>query len=60
MIRTVFVVTFSNCPILWVLKLQVYIAIYKIQHEYVALSHSVIGLLPLKIIIKEVIEKLGN
>ena len=39
--RTVFVVTFANCPLLWVSKLQTYIALSELHSEYVALSHSV-------------------
>ena len=43
--RTVFVVTFSN-------------DIYHLHYEYVALSHSIRDLLPLKIIIKQLILEL--
>ena len=57
--RTGFVVTFANCPLLWVSKLQTEIALSTIHSEYVALSHSVRALLPLKSIIKEVIDNLG-
>ena len=39
-------------------KLQTAIAISTLHSEYVALSHSVRALLPLKIIIKEVIDNL--
>ena len=56
--RTVCVVIFSNCPLLWVSKLQTEIALSKLHSEYVALSHSVRALLPLKSIIKEVIDNL--
>ena len=44
---------------LWVSKLQTYIALSTLYSEYVALSHSVRALLPLKSLIKEVIYKLG-
>ena len=54
--RTGFVVTFDNCPLLWVSKLQTYIDISLLHSEYVALSHSIRALLPLKILINEVIE----
>ena len=54
-----FVVTFANCPLLWVSKLQTEIALSTLHSEYVALSHSVRALLPLKILIKEVIDNLG-
>ena len=57
--RTVFVVTFTNFPLLWESKLQTDIAISTLNSEYVALYHYIISLLPLKSIIKEVIDKLG-
>ena len=50
--RTGFVVTFANCTLLWVSKLQTYIALSTLHSEYVALSHYVIALLPLKSLIK--------
>ena len=50
--RAVFVVNFSNCPLLWVSKLQTEIALSTLHSEYVALSHSVRALLPLKSLIK--------
>ena len=40
-------------------KLQTYIAISTLHSEYVALFHSVRALLPLKSLIKEVIDNLG-
>ena len=49
---TGFVVTFANCPLLWVSKLQTDIALSTLHYEYVVLSHSVRALLPLKILIK--------
>ena len=57
--RTGFVVTFSNCHLLWMSKLQTEIYLSTIHSEYVALSHSVRALIPLKSIIKEVIDNLG-
>ena len=57
--RTVFVITFANCPLLWVSKLQTEIALSTLYSEYVELSHHIIALLPLKSLIKEVIENLG-
>ena len=57
--RTGFVVTFSSCPLLWVSKLQIEIAISTLNSEYVELSHSVRALLPLKSLIREVIDNLG-
>ena len=57
-IITGFMVTFENCPLLWVSKLQTDTAIYAHHSEYVALYHSVRAFLPLKIHIKEVIDNL--
>ena len=57
--RTGFVVTFANCPLLWVSKLQTDIALSTLHSKYVALSHSVRALIPLKIIIKKIIDNLG-
>ena len=51
--------TFSNCPLFLVSKIQTEIALYTLHSEYVALSRSVRSLLPLKILIKEVIDNLG-
>ena len=51
--------TFSNCPLLWVSKLHTEIFLSTIHLEYVALYHSVRVLIPLKSLIKEVIDNLG-
>ena len=56
--RTGFGVTFANCPLLWVSKLQTDIDLSNLHSEYVALSHSVGALISLKSLIKEVIENL--
>ena len=50
--RTGFVINFSNCPLLWVSKIQTEIALSTIHSKYVALYHSVRALLTLKSIIK--------
>ena len=57
--RTGFVVTFSNCHLLWVSKIQTDISLSTLNPEYMLLSNYVRLLLPLKILTKEVIEKLG-
>ena len=56
---TGFVVIFSNCPVLWVSKLKTYIDIFTIYSGYVAFSHYVGDLPPLKSLIKEVVDSLG-
>ena len=57
--RTGYVVNFANCSLLWVSKLQTWIAFSTLNDEYVALYHSLRALLSLKILIKEVIDNLG-
>ena len=52
-------VTYANCSLLWVSKIKTEIALSTLHSEYVALSHYVRELLPLKILIKEVIDNLG-
>ena len=56
--RTGLMVTFSNCPLLWVSKVQKEIALYNLHSEYLKLSHSIIALIILKSLIKEVVENL--
>ena len=51
--RTGFVVNFANCPLLWVSKLQTEIALSTLHSKYVALSHSVRALIPLKVLSKK-------
>ena len=57
--RTGFGVTFTNFHLLWVSKLHTEISISTLHYEYMALSNPVRELLPLKSLIKEVIENLG-
>ena len=57
-IRTGFVVTFTNLPILLDSKLQKNISLYNFYYEYVALYNSFKDLIPLKTIIKEVVDNL--
>ena len=56
--RTGFVVTYANCPLLWVSKLKTERALSTLRSEYVSLSHSDRALLPLKSLIKGVINNL--
>ena len=57
--RTGFVVTFPNCTILWVSKIKRDIYLSILNSDYVVFYHSVRELLPLKILIKEVVDNLG-
>ena len=47
---TIFVVTFYNCPLLYVSKQQTEIALSKLNSEYVAWYHYVRALLPLELL----------
>ena len=53
--RTVLVVKISNFTLLWMSIVQTEIALYTLHYEYVAFSHYVRELLPLKSLIKDVI-----
>ena len=57
-IRTGCVVTYSNFPLLLVSKIHTDIALYNLYYEYVVLYTYVRYLIPLKSIIKEVVDKL--
>ena len=57
--RTGYVITFANCPILWVSKLQTEIALSTLHAKYVALSQSLRDLLPFKELAKDVVKGLG-
>ena len=56
MSRTGFVVTFSKCYLLWVSKPHSEVSLSKINYEYAELSNSVVDLIPLNSLIKEVIK----
>ena len=51
--------TFSNFPQLWVSNIDTDINLYARHYEYTSLSYSVRDLIPMKGLIKEVIENLG-
>ena len=57
--RTGFVVTFVNCRLLWMSKLQTEITLCTLHSDYVAFSYSVRALLSLKSLIKKEIDNLG-
>ena len=57
---TGFVVTFYNFNLLWVSKLQTYIALSTLHSDYLSFCHSVRALLTLQSLIKELIDNLGN
>ena len=52
-------VTSSSFPLLWMSKLQTYMVLSIVHFEYVVFSRSVRALLPLRSIIKDVIDNLG-
>jgi hypothetical protein len=56
--RTGYVMTISDCPLMWVSKLQTEIALSTQHSEYVALSTSCRDLLPIKRLVHELMETL--
>ena len=58
-IMTGSVITSDDCPILWVSNLQIEVFLLTLHYDYVVLSKSLRGVLPLNSIIKEVIVSLN-
>lgn len=52
--RTGYVITFSDCPVIWVSKLQTAIALSTMEAEYIALSQSCKDLFPIMDLINEI------
>ena len=52
--RTGYLITFMNCPLLWVSKLQTQIALSTMEAEYIELSQSMRDLISLRGVIMEV------
>ena len=52
--RTGYLITFMNCPLLWVSKLQSLIALSTMEAEYIALSQAMRDLIALRGIIMEI------
>ena len=55
--RTGFLITFNNCPLLWVSKIQTEVALSTTEAEYIALSHSLREVIPLVRLLEEMQEK---
>eukprot|EP00957_Ditylum_brightwellii_P101116 7705621-Ditylum_brightwellii.AAC.1 len=55
---TGFVLTFKGTPILWISKLQLEVACSTMEVEYIALAHSMQGLLPAQWLIEEFVSHL--
>lgn len=52
--RTGYIITYCNCPIHWVSKLQTEIALSTTESEYIALSMATRDLLPLRRLLQEI------
>jgi hypothetical protein len=52
--RTVYMLTFMSCPLLWVSKLQTQIALSTMEAEYIALSTALRDLIAIREVLKEV------
>ena len=57
--RTGYVITLAGCPLTWKSKLQTLIAVSTMEAEYIALSHCMRELIPLRRLIKEIGEVFG-
>jgi len=57
--RTGYIIYFSNCPVLWITRLQDRIAISTIEAEYVALSISMRDLPPFKRLVESIFTGVG-
>ena len=57
--RTGYMLVFAGCPLLWVSKLQMEIALSTTEAEYIALSQSMRDLLPTKELIVELLPQFG-
>ncbi len=55
--RTGYVITVAGCPILWVSKLQSLISLSTLESEYIALSHALRDLIPLRSLLAEVLSQ---
>jgi hypothetical protein len=51
--RTGYVITFANCPVLWVSKLQTETALSTTEAEYIALSQAMRDLIPMRTLLTE-------
>ena len=56
--RSGYVMTLADCPIHWVSKLQTVIALSTLESEYIYLSQAMRELVPMRRLIKEIIEHL--
>jgi hypothetical protein len=52
--RSGYLITFMNCPLLWVSKLQSQIALSTMESEYIALSQSMRDLIAVREVLKEI------
>jgi hypothetical protein len=52
--RTVFVICYANCPIVWCSKLQTKIALSTAEVEYIAISHTLHETIPIQNPIKKI------
>jgi hypothetical protein len=52
---TGYVIKFCNVPVLWVSKMQTQIALSTMEAEYIALSHSIRDLIPIREALKEIL-----
>ena len=54
--QTGYVILYSGCPLLWVLRLQTQIALSTMEAKYIALSQSIRDVIPIWAVIREILE----
>ena len=57
--RTGFIICVSNCPVIWISKLQNEIALSTMESEYIALSYAMRSVLPFKTAVFAVSKAIG-
>jgi Reverse transcriptase (RNA-dependent DNA polymerase) len=58
--RTGYLITIGNCPLTWASKLQTEVALSTMEAEYIALSHSMRDLIPIRELVLEMSTAIGQ
>ena len=58
-LQTGYIITYADCPILWVSRLQTEIALSTMEAEYIALSQAMWDLIPFMTLVEDVLVILG-
>jgi len=58
--RTGYLITIGGCPLTWTSKLQTEVALSTMEAEYIALSHSMRELIPIRALVQEMAISMGH